>query len=204
MEITWQGLSSFILKGEKATLAVDPQGSLQDIRPHIVLISYDDTKNNLSAIDMETCKIFDWPGEYEVKGTIIKSIPILKGIKEKCRILVWEMDDIVICHLSILDDILDDSIVENIGNVDILMVPVGNHHVLDGKKAHEIVEKIDPSMVIPMYFATEDMKDTLDGPEKFLKEIGKTTLEPQKKLKITKSKLPIDNTEFVLLLKELR
>jgi L-ascorbate metabolism protein UlaG (beta-lactamase superfamily) len=82
--------------------------------------------------------------------------------------------------------------------VDILLVPVGGGSTIDGAAAAEVVNLLEPRLVIPMHYATEAVTEKLEPPDRFLKEMGAKPLEPQPKLTVSRSSLPHE-TQVVLL-----
>ena len=88
------------------------------------------------------------------------------------------------------------------GEVDILMVPVGGGATLDPTRAVEVISLFEPKIVIPMHYRhpglTAELAASLEPIDKFLKEFGATAPEPQEMLKVTKSGLP-EETQVVLL-----
>jgi L-ascorbate metabolism protein UlaG (beta-lactamase superfamily) len=88
--------------------------------------------------------------------------------------------------------------VEEIGNVDILMVPVGGGDSLDAPPAAETVSLIEPKLVIPMHFKTDIEKAALNPIERFLKEMGAKTSETHAKIAVTRSSLP-EETQILIL-----
>jgi L-ascorbate metabolism protein UlaG (beta-lactamase superfamily) len=90
--------------------------------------------------------------------------------------------------------------VEALGQIDILVVPVGNHGLtLDAQAAAAFVSQLEPKYVIPTHF--DDGKTKYEVPQDkvdaFLKEIGSNP-EPQSKLKILAKDLPLETTAVVL------
>ncbi|MBD3156713.1 hypothetical protein GF369_02690, partial [Candidatus Peregrinibacteria bacterium] len=76
---------------------------------------------------------------------------------------------------------------------DVLMVPAAGKEVLDSKKAHEVIESIDPRVVIPMNYKDDEV-DIL------LKQLGISDPREEEVLEIDgKGELPDDKTECVLL-----
>lgn len=77
------------------------------------------------------------------------------------------------------------------------MIPVGGTYTIDAKTAVEVINQIEPKIVIPMHYKVSDLNVTLDGPEKFVKELG---LTPEKvaKYKIAKKSLPAEETKLVM------
>ncbi len=112
-------------------------------------------------------------------------------LRGKNTIYLIEMDDITICHLGDLGHPLTDAQTEEMGNVDILMLPVGGVSTINAATAASIVRQIEPKIVLPMHYGTPSLKRELDPVEKFLKEIGTHDITPQPKLTITKNNLPL-------------
>jgi L-ascorbate metabolism protein UlaG (beta-lactamase superfamily) len=112
----------------------------------------------------------------------------------------FEIDGFRVCHLGDLGHKLTDEMIEMLGDVDILMVPVGGGTTIDHKKAHEVVEQIDPRVVIPMHYKINGLKrDDMAGIAEFLKEVGSHE-ESLENYKIkSRSDLPEETTAFVTL-----
>ena len=47
---------------------------------------------------------------------------------------------------------------EEINGVDILAVPVGGKNSLDGKEAKEVIDQIEPKIVLPMHYKIRGSK----------------------------------------------
>ena len=101
-----------------------------------------------------------------------------------------EVEDLRICHLGSIGHVPTSDQVEEIGNVDILLVPVGGGDSLDAPPAAETVSLIEPKLVIPMHFKTDIEKAALDPIDRFLKEMGAKTTETHAKIAVTRSSLP--------------
>jgi len=95
-----------------------------------------------------------------------------------------------VCHLGDLGHVLTARQVEAIGNVDVLLLPVGGVSTIDAPMAAEVVRQLEPKVVVPMHYRTAKLSWELEPVDKFLKEIGVNTLEAQAKLSLTKSTLP--------------
>jgi len=71
-------------------------------------------------------------------------------------IFVYEFDGIRIVHLGDLGTTLSESQVEAIGEVDILMIPVGGQFTISGSDADEVIRQLNvKSIVLPMHYKTE-------------------------------------------------
>lgn len=219
MDIQWHGLSCFTLKGKSGTIVTDPyDAKALGLKPlklssDIALANAENDLHNAVAALGGSVKVFDWPGEYESKNIIIQGISAFDRPREKeggkkdeaKRVIVYliELDGFAICHLSNLGHKLTPEMLEVIGDVDILLIPVGGGSGtggLDAKKAHEVIEQVDPRIVIPMYYKTPGMKLSLAELETFLKEVGLHAPEKEKVAKFqSPSNLPQEKTEFKIL-----
>lgn len=143
------------------------------------------------------------PGEYEIGGTLVIGVATfhdnVRGRdRGKNTVYIVEMDGISICHLGDLGHVLTAEQVEEIGNVDVLLLPVGGVSTINASMAAEVTRKLEPKAVIPMHFKTEALKWELDTAEQFFKEIGVKDISPQPKLSFTKSNLPASTQVFLL------
>jgi L-ascorbate metabolism protein UlaG (beta-lactamase superfamily) len=86
-----------------------------------------------------------------------------------------------------------------LGKVDVLLVPVGGGNGLTPAKAAEVVNLIEPGIVVPMHYKTPDSKVELSELSGFLKQMGiSEALEPEESLKLTKRDIP-EATRVVVL-----
>jgi L-ascorbate metabolism protein UlaG (beta-lactamase superfamily) len=109
-----------------------------------------------------------------------------------------EIDEIAVCHLGDLGHVLTNEQVEEIGNVDVLLLPVGGVSTINAPMAAEVVRQLEPKAVIPMHYKTPALSWELEPVERFLKEIGAKQVSSQPKLSITKSSLPGSTQVFLL------
>jgi L-ascorbate metabolism protein UlaG (beta-lactamase superfamily) len=89
---------------------------------------------------------------------------------------------------------LDADQVENLGQVDVLVVPVGGHGLtLDAEGAAAVVTQLEPSYVVPVHFDDGVTKYPMpqDKPEVFFKEMG-VNPEPESKLRINQKEAPAE------------
>ena len=210
MDISYLGHSSFKLKGKTASLVVDPYDSsvgpkFPKVEAGIVAVTHEHFDHNaVSSVGGEPF-VVSGPGEYEVKGIEIVAVKSFHDNKQGAErglntIYNFKIDKINICHLGDLgQSTLSEAQVEEIGNVDVLLLPVGGHFTIDAAEANKIASQLEPKIIIPMHFKdTETKIEELAPVEKFLKEIGKENLEPVNKLTVTPDKLP-EETQVVLM-----
>jgi len=174
------------------------------IKDDIVMVThghYD--HSNLEEVNPEAF-VITTPGEYEKKGIAIRGISSYhdktEGKERGLNIIyIIKAEDMTICHLGDLgQEKLTENQVDEIGDVDILLVPVGGNYTINYKEAIEVIGQIEPKIIIPMHYKIKDLKVELEGPEKFVKELG---LTPEKvdKYKISKKLLPLEEMKLVIL-----
>jgi L-ascorbate metabolism protein UlaG (beta-lactamase superfamily) len=143
------------------------------------------------------------PGEYEIGGTFITGVASFHDNKKgeqrgKNTIYIIEMDDITLCHLGDLGHSLDPHLIEELGDVDILLLPVGEVSTIPIDTAVEIVRQLEPPIVIPMHYKTEAFTGNLSPVDKFLDTMRIKWIESKPKLSITSSSLPTTTQTIVL------
>ncbi len=208
MDITWLGHSCFMIKGKNAVVITDPYSpklgySLGKPTAHIVTVSHQHEGHSyVQGIGGEP-KIVTRPGEYEIGGVLIIGIATFhdndKGTdRGKNIVYLMEIDDLMVCHLGDLGHVLTADQVEEMGNVDVLLLPVGGGSTISAPMAAEVVRQLEPKAVVPMHYKTPAISREMEPVERFLKEIGVNQITPQTELSITKSNLPISMQVFLL------
>lgn len=209
MDIVHIGHSCFKIRGKQATLVTDPFSpeftglKFPKIEADIVTISHNHEDHNQVALVGASPQVFSGPGEYEVKGVKILGIATFHDSsagseRGKNTVFQIQMDGLTLVHLGDLGEKLTTSQVEALNGIDILLVPVGGVYTIDGKNAAAVVAQLEPRIVIPMHYGVPGLKYQLDPLDKFLKEMGKETIQPQPKLVISKDKLPEEMGIIVL------
>lgn len=208
MEITWYGHSCFRLRARGVTVITDPPGKdvgyeIPRLRADIVTVSLNQPDYANSDLARGNPRIITGPGEYEIKGVFITGIatPLKKekgpeGLKNTIYLL--EVEGVTVCHLGVLDHVPSQTQVQALGNVDVLLIPVGSLNTVNANQAAEIVGLIEPKIVIPMHFKTKATKLRLQPVSAFLSEMGLPETKPQEALDVTSSSLP-GETKIVVL-----
>jgi len=208
MEITWLGHSCFLIRGKEKTIITDPYHPdlgyrLGEPEADIVTLSHFHPGHNYIEGVANEPKLIKSPGEYEIGGTFITGVATFhdnrKGdLRGKNTIYIIEMDGITLCHLGDLGHPLDPRLIEEIGDIDILFLPVGEVSTMPIDTAVEIVRQLEPPIVIPMHYKTEAFTGDLSPVDKFLDKMRIRELEAKPKLSITSSSLPSSTQTIVL------
>jgi L-ascorbate metabolism protein UlaG (beta-lactamase superfamily) len=211
VEITWLGHSCFRLRDRAATVVTDPYGkdlglNLVRVRADIVTVSHDAEDHNYVKGVKGDFQVLSGPGEYEVSSVFVTGLE-LRGDRHKKEaasplrntVFLFEFEDLTICHLGDLNIVPTQAQVEEaLGEVDVLLIPVGGGESLTASQASEVVSLLEPHIVIPMHYHVPEVSLELDPVGKFLKEMGLDKVTPQEVLKVSRSGLP-DETQIVLL-----
>ena len=73
----------------------------------------------------------------------------------KTLLFLLEAEGLRVVHLGDLGCLLDADQLEALGQVDILMLPVGGFYTIDAPTARDVAEQLDPRIIIPMHYRTE-------------------------------------------------
>ena len=138
------------------------------------------------------------PGEIENKGILVTSV---QGHEKNEVMFRVDAEQISVGHLGLAQKPLTDAQLEVLSGVDVLIVPVGNGDSYDAEMAVKAVNTIEPRIVIPMGFKS-DNDPKAKSIDDFLKEIGAGAITPEKKAIIKKKDLPQEETQVIVLSKE--
>ncbi|MHB0856184.1 MAG: MBL fold metallo-hydrolase [Anaerolineae bacterium] len=208
MEITWYGQACFRLKGRGQSVVTDPYGpdlslKLPRLTASVVTVSHPhDDHNYVQAVKGQTY-VITGPGEYEVDGIFVIGISTFHDAKQgqeygRNTAYLIEFEDLTVCHLGDLGHPLTQEQVEQLNSIDVLLIPVGGRTTLTGAKAAEVVNMLEPRVVIPMHYKIPGLSAQLDGPTRFIKEMGVESPEKIETLTVTAGQLG-EETRLVLL-----
>ena len=202
------GHSCFRIKGSQVTIITDPYPpdigySLGQLTAGIVTVSHQHPSHNYIQAVAGAPKVVAGPGEYEIGGVLIIGVTTFhddeKGsIRGKNTAYLMEIDGVSVCHLGDLGHVLTTEQAEEIGHVDVLLLPVGGVSTIDAAEAAEVIRQLEPQAVIPMHYKTPAITRQLEPVENFFKEMGIEKMEARARLSLSKSSLPVSTQVFLL------
>lgn len=209
MELTWYGLSCFRLL-ERGMISVvtdpyDPAIGLPklDLKADVVTVSHDARGHNFVKSVKNPRRIISGPGEYEIGGVFITGIRMRSreennGKAKANTLYVFRFGDVSVAHLGDLAEVPSQRQIEDLGAVDIALVPVGGGGALNPSQAAEVISLLEPSIVVPMHYKTYEKGPDLRTVSGFLKEMGIGKQEALPTLKVTKGSLSEETQVIVL------
>ena len=204
MELTFYGANCLRIVTKKAQVVVDD--NLDKIGLKSITKPTDVSLHSRSDMpDLPAAFTATMPGEYEVSGVTIRGIAARAHMdpegQETAVIYTLSTDDTKIAVLGhIHPDITDDQI-EEIGLVDVAVVPVGNSgYTLDGIGALKVIKKMEPKVVIPTHYADKAIKYDVPQIElaEALKGLAMEPAETVPRFKPTAGELS-DTTKLIVL-----
>ena len=205
MNIIWKGQSCFQIttssgKDSQVSVFVDPFPENIGLRvPKIeadIMLANKDGDSVAKSVSGNSFLI-SGPGEYEVKEVFVQGI---SSSDNSSVIYTIEAEGIRICHLgNFSQKELDPDQIDKIGEIDILMIPVGGGNSISSKEAMKIMSQIEPSIVIPMEYQIPKLKLKLEGLDKFLKTMGIKKIDALPKLSIKKKDIVAEEAKIIVL-----
>jgi L-ascorbate metabolism protein UlaG (beta-lactamase superfamily) len=189
MKITWHGGSTIELETKKQRAILNPTDKKQSEKVQLVVHGLTDDKH----LTPEEALMVDWPGEYDTSGFTFRGVEV-HGKKDSTTVYSFQSSAGNVAWMGELAEYPDEATVESLGEVHVLIVPVGGKDVLDAKNAFKLVEQLEPLVVIPVCYG-----DKRDGLPAFLKEMDVKHPEAQKNYECKKSVLGGDQMELIIL-----
>ncbi len=178
MKIRYLGHSCFQLTESTGTsIVTDPYGDIGFDMPgataNAVTVSHDHyDHSNVAAVKGDPV-VIDKEGQYELDGVEISAIRSFHDSENGAKrgenlIFKFRMDGVEVCHLGDLGEECSSSLIEALLPVHVLLIPVGGTYTIDAEQAKEYVDRIMPSIVIPMHYKTKGLDMDIDKADEFL------------------------------------
>ena len=212
MEIDWFGLSCFRLRAREAAVVTDPYEKsiglkLPRPRADIVTISHNHAGHDNADGVAGNPKVINGPGEYEISNVFVTGVQTYHDKRNgkdrgKNTVYVINIEGLNVCHLGDIGHVPTQAQADLIGQVDILLVPVGGGNALNASDAAEVVSLFEPMVVIPMHYRVPELAVKLDTVDKFIKEMGVKAPPRVESLNLKRDSMPKETQVFLLDMKQ--
>ena len=124
-------------------------------------------------------------------GVEIFTVPVYHDdaagkLRGRNAIFVFDTGDMRLVHLGDLGHLLSPEQLERLMPVDVLLIPVGGHFTIAGPEAWEIIDAMQPALVVPMHYRTDATRNWPIAPlEDFFKVMDGEVVQKQKDSNIT-------------------
>ena len=211
MKIKWLGHASFLISSETGVKIITdpyPQGSGLSYVPineaaDVVTMSHDHfDHNNVSSVPGKP-QIITGSGNTNVKGIQFNGIAAhhdqSQGKERGANtIFCFSVDGVKLCHLGDLGHRLSQEQIDEIGGIDILLVPIGGVFTIDAKMAGAVVDDLKPRVAIPMHYKTDKCDWPLNTVDDFVLDKKNVKKINSSELEFKAGELP-EATEIIVL-----
>jgi L-ascorbate metabolism protein UlaG (beta-lactamase superfamily) len=176
MLVQWYGQSAFALSGAGASVFIDPFGdmspmagrgiqfeypAIEGVQADLLLVTHEHLDHNgVEAIGGDPAVLRSTAGRHEspigeVVGVASEHDAAAGTERGPNTIFVFTLDGTRVAHFGDFGQAaLRDEQAQAIGEVDVLILPVGGGPTIDAAHAKEIVDRLSPKWVVPMHYRT--------------------------------------------------
>ena len=172
MKITYLGHACFLINGKQKSVVTDP---FKDIGYQVERVTADYCTVSHSHFDHDFVDGVN--ATTVVKGAqkgflAIKSYhdANLGALRGENTVFKFEIDGVWFCHLGDLGEYFCQDLVEEIGEVDVLFIPVGGRYTIDCAEAVKYANAIGAKITIPMHYKTPQSQIDISDEKAFIKK----------------------------------
>ncbi len=205
MKIKRRGWTSFLITSDNISVLTDPlelsesEAKLPKTKADICLFTkypkkikksiLQDNKLQKKVVPDNRGEIMEinTPGEYEVGGIMIR-----RGIEDDFFIIDEKTTRVV--YMGGTDNSFDPKKMKDLGDVDVLIIPVGDGvNFMDFDKIEEVISHTDPAILIPCaYKEGGSGNGDLKSKKEFIKHFGFANVREESYITVTKKKVEQD------------
>lgn len=183
MKLKWLGHASFLVTSDTGLrIVTDPystgSGTGINYAPvsepaDIVVVSHDHFDHNAVASVPGKPEVVTGSGTKSLRGVQFKGTATYHDESQgrdrgSNTVFCFTIDGIKLCHLGDLGHKLTPQQIADIGEVDVLLVPVGGFFTIDAKVATQVCDDLKPRVIIPMHYKTPKCDFPIAGVDEFL------------------------------------
>ncbi len=211
MKIKWLGHASFLITSQDGlTIITDPYAPAENLTydpiseaADIATVSHGHGDHaNVAAVGGNP-EVVRTPGQHQVKGIAINGVPTYhddqSGSQRGANVIFrLNVDGVNVCHLGDLGHPISQAQADEIGEVDVLLIPVGGFFTIDAAVATQVANLIEPRVTIPMHFRNPKCSFPIADVEPFLADKQNVKRLDSSEVEFQKESLPTD-TEITVL-----
>ncbi len=178
MKIEYFGHSCFAITAKNGfAVLTDPYRGVGYEMPSglcadVVTVSHGHFDHNYVDV-VRAKKVLTVIDNYRINGVEIYGVPCYHDPKKGALrgeniAFIIKMDGVTLCHLGDVGEECSPALVEKIGKVDILLIPVGGTYTVDAVGAKKYIDAIAPRAVLPMHYRPQDGSLDITGIQPFL------------------------------------
>jgi len=214
MKLRYLGHAAFELVSERgAKVIFDPYesgaygGALKygpiSGRYDLAVVSHDHADHSDPGVTSQSANVVDGPGTFDFEGIRVISRPTYHDESSGSErggnlVSIVELDGMRIAHLGDLGHTLGREELATLGDVDVLLIPVGGHFTIDAAAAAGLVGEIGPGIVIPMHYKTDKVDFPIAPVDGFTELMENVEVAGGSEFTVKKSEVP-KTTKVVVL-----
>ena len=103
---------------------------------------------------LDEAKTYSFEG-LEFKGISSFHDPKQGALRGSNIIYKMQIDGLTLCHMGDIGEECSENLASEIGEVDVLLIPVGGTYTVDALGAKKYIDRLQPKIVIPMHYKPE-------------------------------------------------
>jgi L-ascorbate metabolism protein UlaG (beta-lactamase superfamily) len=199
LDLIWFGRSCFRLQSSQAIVLTDPFAPLPaNALAGVQIATLSDRARRAELAPLPGARIVDGPGEYEIKGVPVNGIALASAAsagRSKTFVYTVTLDGISVCHLGWLAEPPAGPSVQEMGQADVLLIPLGEPHGLAVARAVQLASQLEAKLLVPMLLGGPNDEAALEA---FCKELGADPTAREARLNVTAAALATQTRVAVL------
>jgi len=181
IRIRWWGHACFEISNGKV-IVIDPHDGISigipppKTKADVILVTHEHFDHNQTRIVEKEGSVVV-RGEKTVNGLSVRALTAYHDKDGGARrgettIFIFEYGGVTFCHLGDLGHMPDDDLIERIGDVDILFIPVGGVFTINAQEARRLCERMRTRVIVPMHYKIEGLALPIENIDAFIDAIG--------------------------------